>query len=530
MRGYRIITIPAPGVGGTFIEGVLWEPRLINPLYASQDTDRDIARLVYSGLLSYSGNGEIINDLAEKYDISSDGKTYTIILRENAEWHDGKKVTADDIIFTVHTLQNPQYKSVYRANWLGVNAEKMDERTVKFTLRTAYAPFIENLTLGILPEHIWGAVGPEQALIHGANLKPIGSGPYKFKEFAQDKDGNIASYTLERNTDYFLEGPYLKTIQFVFFKTSSEILAAWKRKAIDGFTITDEKTLVEIKGRNENALRAIAMPRIVGLFFNEKHSPALADKKIRTAVAKALDKDKLSKIPAGGGVVANYPIPFGLRDNVGTSSASAYDPDLAAKLLDESGWKDRNNDGVRKKTERAKGKETEKLLQFTLATSDWPELILVAEKIKEQLGAIGIGVSIEIKSFMDLEATVIRQRNFDMLLFGQIYGYEPDPFAFWHSSQIKDPGLNVALYANKKADLLLEETRRTSDKELRSKKFDEFSKILSADIPAIFLYTQNFLYVLPSDIQGAEIKRVGVPADRFNEINKWYKETKRIFK
>ena len=153
----------------------------------------------------------------------------------------------------------------------------------------------------------------------------------------------------------------------------------------------------------------------------------------------------------------------------------------------------------------------------------------MAEKIKEMLGAVGIEISIEVKSFAELETSVIRPRNFDMLLFGEVYGYEPDPFAFWHSSQIKDPGLNIALYANKKADALLEEARRTSDKELRSKKFEEFSKILSADIPAVFLYTQNFLYVLPPNIQGAEIERIGLPADRFNEINKWYIKTRRVF-
>lgn len=529
MRGYRALTIQAPDVGGTLSEGMLREPRLINPLYAARDTDRDIARLVYSGLLSYSGNGDIINDLAEKYEISQDGKIYTIILRENAMWHDGRRVSADDVIFTVQTVQNPQYKSVYRANWLGVNTEKIDERTIKFTLRTAYAPFIENLTLGILPKHIWEAVEPEQALIHETNLKPIGSGPYQFKEFTQNKEGEIISYTLERNLNYYREGPYIKTIEFQFFKTADELLTAWRRKTIDNFSLTDAKSITKISERNHDSLRTIPMPRIVGLFFNEKHAALLADKKVRNAIAHAIQKEELVKILAGGVQTANYPIPFFSPNNEDNSGWLTFDPSAAAKLLDESGWKNEDNDNFREKKEKIKGKETIKSLQLSLATSDWPELILIAEKIKEMLGAVGIEIKIEVKSFAELETSVIRPRNFDMLLFGQVYGYEPDPFAFWHSSQIKDPGLNVALYASKKADTLLEEARRTSNLELRTKKFDEFSKILSADIPAVFLYTQNFLYVLPSNVQGAEIRRIGLPADRFNEINKWYLKTKRVF-
>lgn len=528
LREYIAFTIQAPAVGGTLVEGLLREPRLINPLYAAQDTDRDISRFVYSGILSYAGNGKIITDLAERYEISRDGKTYTVVLREDALWHDGKRVGADDVVFTVQILQNPQYKSVQRANWLGVNVEKLDERTVQFTLRTAYAPFVENLTLGILPKHIWGEIEPEQSLIHERNLTPIGSGPYKFKEFEQNKEGEIISYVLERNRNYYREGPYIKTVQILFFKTADELLVAWKRQTIDSFALADAKSLAEISGRDLNTLRIIPMPRIVGLFFNEKHAVALADKKVRSAIAYAIQKEELAKILAGGAQSANYPIPFFSLTGGSDDGVLIFDRSIAAGLLDESGWKDKDGDGIREKKEGSKGKETLTPLRFTLATSDWPELILIAEKIKEMLRTIGIDITIEIKSFTDLETSVIRPRNFDMLLFGQVYGYESDPFAFWHSSQVKDPGLNVALYANKKADVLLEEARRTSDTELRSQKFEEFSKILLADIPAVFLYTQNFLYVLPNNLQGVNIERIGLPADRFNEINKWYLKTKRV--
>ena len=166
-------------------------------------------------------------------------------------------------------------------------------------------------------------------------------------------------------------------------------------------------------------------------------------------------------------------------------------------------------------------------LRWTLTTGDSPELTHAAEAIKLMLADIGIEVSVASHSFADLEATVIRPRSFEMLLFGQVYGYEPDPFTFWHSTQIKDPGLNVALFTNKKADQLLEEARRTTSTTLRRQKYAAFAKLADADIPAVPLYTQLYLYLLPRDINGVEISRMALPSDRFNGIQSWYRVTRR---
>lgn len=522
-RIYFQLTKPVPQIGKSYTEGVLKEPRTINPLYAAHDPDQDMVRLVFSRLLSYNGRGEIEPDLAERYEISKDGKTYTLTLRSNAQWHDGKPVTSDDVLFTIATIQNPLYKSPLRVNWQGVSVEKIDQRTVRFTLRTPYAPFIENLALGILPKHLWQNINPEQALLHELNLKPVGSGPYKFSQFKQDKDGSILWLELVRNKKYYREGPYLKKIIFVFFKTEEELVGAWRRGSIEGFGPVSAEVASEA-GSTRSPVAAIKMPRIFGLFLNQKKGAVLAQKSVREALARALNIKEIAATISGGAVVSSSPLPFLKTPDGEDKIRYPYDPLAAGELLEKAGWHDGDGDGIR---EKRSGKNVT-ALHLTLTTSDWPDLVKTADEIKRMLKEIGIEVAIEKKTFIDLEASVIKPRNFEMLLFGEVFGYEPDPFTFWHSSQSKDPGLNITLYANKKADQLLEEARRLSDPLLRKKKQEEFVEIMQQDIPAIFIYSQLYLYLLPSDMKGVNMTVLSLPADRFNEINKWYRKTKRV--
>lgn len=527
-RFYFHITKPVPGRGGALTEGVLEQPRNINPIYAVNEGDRDLSRLIFSGLLVYDGNGKVGTDLADRYEISPNGKLYTVWLRKDAQWHDGKNVTADDVIFTIKTIQNPQYKSPLRANWLGVNTEKVDDYTVRFSLRTPYAPFIENLSIGIIPKHLWEKTPPDQALLHELNLKPVGSGPYVFDTYKHDSAGNITSFRVSRNSNYYRDGPYLKTITFLFFKTDDEMLVAWNRGLIESF---GPVPVVKLNELNTSKTRVItfAMPRIFGVFFNPKKNPLLDDPIMRKAIAYAIDKKEIaSHVTFGGATPIDSIFPPSSLGYTTDVTTFTFDPEKSKALLDQAGWKDRNGDGIREKA--AKGKQPAEELHFTLETSDWPDLVSAAEMIKKSLEGVGIDVSVDIRPFSELDTLIIRPRNFDMLLFGQVYGYEPDPFAFWHSSQIKDPGLNVALYANKKVDKLLEEARKTSDPDIRAQKYLQLQKLITADVPAVFLYSQLYRYALPTSIHTPPMSTISLPTDRFNEINQWYQSISRVLK
>lgn len=529
-RLYLQMTIPVPRIGSSYTEGMLGDPRTINPIYASHDTDRDISRLIFSGLFMYNGNGVIEPDLASGLDISPDEKTYTVTLKKNLQWHDGEPITADDIIFTIHTIQNGQFRSALRGDWQGVSIEKLNDDSIRFSLRAPYAPFIENLTLGIIPKHIWQNVTPEQAPLHEANLKPIGSGPYRFDQIKQNKDGSISWYYIARNPAYHRPGPYIQKIIFQFFKTEDDMFAAWRRGIIDGFGGISPLHTAEVNPE-KSLLLSLSMPRVFGIFFNPKRAPELEDITMRQAIAYAIDRDEIIKGQRQNkAVLAQDPLSW---LGIATSSfAYTYDPEHARLLLKQAGWKDLNNDGMLEKSgKKIKNKQPAPVtpLRFTLTTSDWPDLMQTAAILQRQLKNVGIDLVIEKKNYQDLESNTIRTRNFEMLLFGQVYGYEPDPFAFWHSSQVKDPGLNITFFSDKKADKLLEHIRRTSDPHIRNADYRNFSDIIVKNLPAIFLFSQNYLYVLPNDIMGVSPMKIALPSDRFNEINGWYRSVARKF-
>lgn len=528
MRLYLNVTIPVPKVASTYTEGELGEPHSINPVYASRDVDRDISRLLFSGLFIYSGNGGIENDLADHLTVSGDGKVYTVTLKKDLLWHDGQPLTADDVVFTIHIIQNPQYKSPLRANWQGVSIEKINDQNIRFTLRTPYTPFIENLTLGIIPKHIWETVTPEQAPLHEQNLKPVGSGPYRFDQIMQNGDGSISWYQIARNDHFHRSGPFIKKIVFNFFKTEDEMFAAWRKGTIEGFGGVSPDQISKINP-DKTLLLSLNMPRIFGIFFNSKHAPQLDDIAVRQAIAYAIDrKEIVNQQHQNRAIEVEWPLPW--LGNADTSALFPHDLEKAKDLLKNAGWKDQNNDGILEKKKKERGKTTTTTLRMTLTTSDWPDLINTAQIVQSQLKKAGIDVTIEKKSFPDLESSVIRPRNFEMLLFGQVYGYEPDPFAFWHSTQVKDPGLNITFFADKKVDRLLEDIRKTNDPSARAKDYRNFSTAVVKDLPAVFLFSQNYLYLLPADIQNASPVKISLPSDRFNEINKWYRSTKRVFK
>lgn len=549
-RIWYAITEAAPKVGGTYTEGILKEPRTINPILAVTDADRDIGRLVFSALLSYDGNGNIKTDLAERYEISEDARSYTVMLKKNVVWHDGQPLDADDVVFTIQTIQNPAFKSPLRPNWQGVAVEKLDRFTLRFNLHTPYAPFIENLTVGIIPKHIWEKITPEQAGLNESNLKPIGSGPFRYDALKQQADGSLIWYQLARNANYYDTGPYIDTLVFFFYQTEDELIGAWRRGDIDGFGPVTPARVPELSRQNAVIL-PIRVPRVFGIFFNDTKSKILADRRIRQAILHAIDTKALAEQAVSGGAKPlDTPLPwFAHMGASGESGAElAYNPDESKQLLAAAGWTDRNGDGIRdkqtaspaknQKTPATKNKKTATAvaatknlvpLKFMLVTSDWPDLLHTAEKVREMLRAVGIDVEIQKKPLADLESSVIRPRNFEMLLFGQVYGYEPDPFTFWHSSQVKDPGLNVALYANRKADLLLEDARQTSDPAERNEKLRQFSDIVLRDVPAVFLFSQLYFYLLPTDMKGVHIEKVSLPAHRFSEAAQWYLKTKRVF-
>ena len=521
---YLAMTFKIPDSGGNYVEGAVGAPRYLNPVLApGNDIDRDLTAIIFSSLFKQGPDGELVGDLAASYEIGDFGKVVDIRLREDAFWHDGQKLTADDIVFTVKIIQDPAFKSPWRPNFVGIEVEKIEDYYLRFKLKNYYAPFLQNLTFGIIPKHLWQNVSAGQFSLHDLNLKPIGSGPFAFEELQKNKEGDIQSVSLAANKEYYLGRPYLKNFEFIFFKNQTEALENLKQGAIDGINYLPLQLFDEIKDKNSLTIHQLELPRTFVLFLNQNQSTALSDLDVRKALNHATDKNELvAKVLKGQGFAIEGPFPPGVTGYLQEDSPFPFDLEKAKAILENKGWKDEDGDGIREKN----GEK----LAVGLVTLDWFELKETALLIKEQWQKAGVLVDLTFEDAATLQQTVIRPRQYQSLLFGEILNREPDPFAFWHSSQKTDPGLNIALFDNKKADELLSAARQELDKQLRAEKYQQFNDLLIEGAPAVFLFGQHYLFAAERHVQGLNIEAVNHPSERFNFVHQWYKRTERVWK
>ncbi|MCR4311019.1 MAG: ABC transporter substrate-binding protein [Candidatus Taylorbacteria bacterium] len=527
--------VEVPTRGGSITEGVIGLPHFVNPVLALSDTDRDLTTLVYSGLLKATPEGTLIPDLAQSYTISPDGLTYTFTLKPNLTFHDGTPLTADDVIFTIEKCQDSGIKSPKRPNWEGVSTKKISDLSVELTLKQPYSPFLENTTIGVLPKHIWSNVGSDEFSFGQFNIEPVGSGPYKMKSIERNASGIPVAYRLQAFDEYALGAPLIKTFVFRFFQNNDALINAYQNgtvESIAGISPTQAQTISGEGGRIERT----PLPRIFAVFFNESHAPVLAYKEVRRALEIATDKQSIvDTVLNGEGIAIDSPIPPSLlqRDDAASDTTPSQDKPTeeeriasAKKILEASGWKWNEEKQVYEKTV----KKVVTPLTFSISTSNALELQAVALMLQSMWQKIGAQVEVKISEIGELNQNVIRSRKYDTLLFGEIIGRDLDLFAFWHSSQRNDPGLNIALYTNTVADKLLEDARTITDRDTRLVKYRLLQEEIKNDLPAIFIYSPDFLYLLPARLKGFSFGRVTVPAERFLNVEKWYIDTDRVWK
>ncbi len=518
--------VEIPAKGGSLTEGAIGSPRFINPLLAISNADRDLTTLVYSGLLKSDPSGELIPDLAESYTISDDGLTYTFKLKDDIFFHDKTPITTKDVEFTIKLTQDSIIKSPKRPNWDGVKVNVVDDKEIQFILTTPYSPFLENTTLGILPKHIWENIAPEQFAFSEFNIEPIGSGPYQIKKIKKDSSGIIEKYDLKAFKNYSLGEPYITNITINFYPNEDALINAYEKGNVESInTVSPEKAklLQEVGARIED----IPLPRIFGVFFNQNQNSIFSNIEVRKALNLALDKQKIvDGILSGYGIAINNPVPPTSMYYDQNTNSNVFDQEEAVAMLERNGWKINEETGVREK----EIKKTKTPLVFSISTSDTPELKAVAEMIKEDWEKIGAKVDIKVFEIGDLNQNIIRPREYDALLFGEVIGRDMDLYAFWHSSQRNDPGLNIAMYANITTDKILEDVRKTTDIEKKKDLYTKFQKEIANDVPAVFVYSPDFIYVVPKKINNLSLGQITMPSERFLNIYKWNIDTDTVWK
>jgi len=347
---YYSKTRAIPTYGGEYVEAEIGQPVSINPIMSqSNDVDSDIVQLVYSGLMKYDGQGHLQPDLADSYDISDDKTTYTFHLKKNVTWHDGQPFTADDVKFTTDLISDPTYKSPLRTNWQGINTQVIDDYTIAFKIQTPYAGFLNNLTFGILPKHIWESVTADNFNLTDLKLEPIGTGPYKYDTFQKDSKGNILSYKLIANPNYFGGKPYISKITFNFYTDENSAIDAYNRKEVMGVAGLSSQNLIAIKNQKSTVIHKFDLPRYFAVFINQTKSVPLAYDEVRQALSYATDKQEIiNKVLSGNGQPVFSPFLPGMIGYSADISHEDFDLGKANQILDQNGWT-RGSDGVRAK-------------------------------------------------------------------------------------------------------------------------------------------------------------------------------------
>ncbi len=512
--GYLTSTKTVPAPGGEYTEGAVGQTVFINPVLASSEIDKSLVRLIFSN----------VNDIAEKVERSDDGRIWKIRLKEKLRWQDGEKLTSDDVIFTVQKIQDPESSSPLSAIWQGVAAQRLSELEVQFSLVNPYA-FFENILkdLYLVPKHVFRDIPSANWKLSDYNLNPIGSGPYKFLSFGKKSNGFIEIYRLISSNNYFNKKALIEKIDFRFFSSVEDLIKSFNLGQVDAFS-TDDPTYLSLLGRSSDIV-PLRLPNYFAVFFNQNKNVALKEIDVRRALSLSIERKQVIEE-----ALQNYASPaFGpisseseyFAKNLSDVSTSI---DWASSTLTNAGWKLRD-DGFREKTIQ----KTKIPAELNLLVPKIKFLVKTASIIARQWRNIGVKVNVNIVGSNDL-AAAIKNRDYEILLFGNILSRGPDLFSFWHSSERFYPGLNLALYNSKKVDSLIETIRQNVDEKSRSDELAQLQKTIASDYPAVFLYSPYELYVSNKNIRGIGERPISEPAERFSDAPNWYLKTARVLK
>jgi peptide/nickel transport system substrate-binding protein len=500
-----LVTVPT--YGGEIREGIIGTPRFINPVLASSEQDKDLTALIFAGLTKRDETGALVLDMAESITETDDGLHYVAKLKDTATFHDGEKVTADDIIYTVNIIQNPLIKSPHRVEWEGVTIEKNSDRQVTFTLKKPFPLFMETLSIGILPKHVWKNLTEDQISLSDFNIHAIGSGPYAIKNIVTES-GIPTIFTLKAHKHYTLGRPYIETIIISTYQNEKYLLKAFEDRDIERVHgISPEK--VGTLQVATSSIKTSLLPRTFAIFFNPNKLSPLADKNVRQALQMAINKQAIvDQVLFKYGKVINTPYPFDTN-----TENSEYNPEKAKDLL------------VKSKAI----KNASSTLTITLATANTDEMKKVAEMIKADWEKIGVTAVISIYEVSDLNQNIIKDRDFQALLFGAITESPSDLYAFWHSSQRTYPGLNISNYVSKALDENLELLRSSRDENEHSTAYEAVRKEFIEEVPGIFLFSPSLIYIT-NDKNNSPLPRYSYDnASRFMLVESWYRYTNSVW-
>lgn len=507
----KFYTAAIPAEGGIYTEGVLGNLDNLNPILASSQAERSGSRLLFAQLLQYDKKGDLVGELARSWKSEQEGKAYIVSLRDNAKWQDGQPINADDVVFTFDMIKNADTRSPLYSSWRNIVVEKLDDLNVKFTLPSPYAAFPNSLTVGILPKHVLKDTLPSELRTSDYNLRPgVVSGPFVFEEINTFVPQSHYLLRVKANGQYVLGAPKLDGLHLHAYRDREDMIRGFRSQEVA--SLSDAST-DQLRSLAEGTYIQNDSPLFNGVYaFLNTSNGALGEVKVRQALQAATNQHELlepygDRLHSLGGAL--LPGQLGFRADI---QQPAQDLEKAKKLLDEAGWPI-GPDGVRQKDGR-------KLLLRLVTTSNG-DLPSIAEELMDQWQRIGVTFDSQLVKAEDIQQNVIVPRGYDVLIYEIALGRDPDVYAYWHSSQANERGLNLSEYKSAKVDETLATGRTQLDPAQRDAKYRIFAQQWLNDAPAIALYRTNLTYLQNKTIVTFNPHPLVSQVDRYFDIRYW---------
>ena len=508
--------------GGDYTEAVLGDVKSMNPLYASNNAEKTLGKLLFANLVSPDSSGHIKGELAKSVKMDNSGKVWTVTLRDNINWSDGEPIVADDIIYTVDLIRDRSAKTTISADFSRVTTKKIDDKTVEFTLPSTYVDFMDTLEFPLLPKHILGDVNPALVYENDFSKKPIGSGPFVLNAMQAATVTQLNTYTiyLNRNTKYFLSDTKLDTFTLKTYKNREDIISALNASEV---TATAELGLDSAeKLRNGISSRESLLNGGVFAFINTK-SDNLTNKTLRQAISRGVN---MAKVREGidDSQLLDYPI-LVRQESLKYPDLLGYDLKEAKALVEKAGFK---------YNEQGKIINKEGLPVTLNAVVQKRDVIArVAERFVDELRTLGFEVTLNIydesQTAADFFTTVVRPRDYDILFYEVDLGVSADPFVYYSSTQASTGGWNFSNYENSLVDDALLSAHITTNMNTRKAKYEYFLKTWVNDVPALGLYQSSLKYYYNPNVEiYSENLQMTDVLDRFSDVRYWASEKRSV--
>ncbi len=485
------------GQGGTYTEATVGKVSSLNPLFASTNSEKTLAKLMFVGLTGSDASGYIGNALAHSVRSDATGKVWTVRLRDGLKWSDGEALTNEDVLFTAKLIQSPAVVSNYSSNLNRVNITQDAEGNIVFELPAGYAEFASALDFPILPKHILENVDPATLLESTFSTSPVTSGAFAYNASQTVGTSGESIVYLTANKNFYRSTPKIKSFVVHAYPTTDEVKTALNSGAVSATAELLPTDAADISSRMIYQ-KQTTINSGVFLFLNTK-SGILKNKSTRKAIQTGLDVSEIRTL-IGDERPLDYPI---LQSQLSLDEW----PELPARDLEAA-------------RTAVSELENKTLSLVTIDTGYFPAL---AEDIKAQLESMGFSVSVDKYSpGQEFVVNVIANRSYDILLYEVELGANPDLLVYYHSSQASQNGLNLSNYNSSVADELILSARATADEDVKRAKYEAFIRRWLDDVPAIGLYQVNFSYYFDHNVKTfSEDNSLVVPTDRFADVEYW---------